>query len=103
MRIRWTEPAAHDLTLICDYIEEHDGPEAARKVALRIYEGIGRLNPFPYRGRPGRKKNIARWSFPGFLFSPSTACAGMLLKSAASYTARRSGPTLLFPAAPARV
>jgi len=26
MRIRWTEPAARDLTNICDYIEEHDGP-----------------------------------------------------------------------------
>jgi plasmid stabilization system protein ParE len=60
MRIRWTEPAAHDLTRICDYIEEHDGPEAARKVALRIYEGIGRLIPFPYRGRPGRKKKYSR-------------------------------------------
>ena len=26
MRIRWTEPAAHDLTAICDFIEKHDGP-----------------------------------------------------------------------------
>lgn len=34
MRIRWTEPAASDLTSICDYINEHDGPEAARRVAL---------------------------------------------------------------------
>jgi plasmid stabilization system protein ParE len=24
MRIRWTEPAARDLTHICDYIEERD-------------------------------------------------------------------------------
>ena len=37
----WTEPA-HDLTHICDYInyiEEHDGPLAARRVALTIYQG----------------------------------------------------------------
>jgi plasmid stabilization system protein ParE len=27
--------AARDLTNICDYTEEHDGPEAARRVALR--------------------------------------------------------------------
>ena len=36
MRIRWTEPAAADLTGICDYIDEHDGPERARRVAITI-------------------------------------------------------------------
>ncbi len=45
MVIRWTEPAAHDLTGICDYIQEHDGPEVARKVALAIYESVGTLCP----------------------------------------------------------
>src|SRR5271169_3041305 len=35
MRIRWTEPAARDLTAICDFIEEHDGPEAARPGGFR--------------------------------------------------------------------
>ena len=55
MRIRWTEPALSDLTAICDYISEHDGPEAARRVALRIYEGVGSLTQFPRRGRLGRK------------------------------------------------
>jgi len=30
MRVRWTEPAARDLTGICDYTQEHHGPEAAR-------------------------------------------------------------------------
>jgi len=38
MRVRWTEPAAADLTAICDYIDEHDGPERARRVAITIYE-----------------------------------------------------------------
>ena len=33
MRIRWTEPAARDLTAICDFTDEHDGPEAARRIA----------------------------------------------------------------------
>ena len=53
MRIRWTEPAARDLTNICDYTEDRDGPEAARRVALRIYEGLSTLTQFPRRGRPG--------------------------------------------------
>jgi plasmid stabilization system protein ParE len=33
MRIRWTEPAAGDLTGIRDYINKHDEQEAARRVA----------------------------------------------------------------------
>jgi plasmid stabilization system protein ParE len=33
MRIRWTQPAASDLTSICDYIEEQDGARAARRIA----------------------------------------------------------------------
>ncbi len=68
MRVRWTEPAAHDLSAICDYIKEHDGPEAARKVALRIYEGTDGLVPFPYRGRPGRKSGTRELIFPGLPF-----------------------------------
>ena len=39
MRVRWTESAARDLTSICDYTEEHSGPEAARKVAIRVFNG----------------------------------------------------------------
>ena len=30
MSIRWTEPAARDLTRICDYIQEHDNPPHSR-------------------------------------------------------------------------
>jgi plasmid stabilization system protein ParE len=36
MRIRWTDPAARDLTHICDYIHDRDAPAAARRVALTI-------------------------------------------------------------------
>jgi len=43
MRIRWTEPAARDLTHICDYIEERDGPGTARRVALTIYKSVSSL------------------------------------------------------------
>src|SRR5438132_248424 len=64
MRIRWTEPAANDLTGICDYTEEHDGPQAARPLALRIYEGVNSLAEFPLRGRPGRKEGTRELVFP---------------------------------------
>jgi toxin ParE1/3/4 len=57
MRIRWTQPAVRDLTHICDYLEEHATPAAARRVALAIYRSISSLNKFPQRGRPGRKSN----------------------------------------------
>lgn len=68
MRIRWTEPSARDLTAICDYIREHSGAEAARKVALRIYQDIGMLSRFPYLGRPGRKTDTHELVFPGLPF-----------------------------------
>ena len=55
MSLRWTEPAAHDLTRICDYLETKAGPAIARRVALDIYQAIGSLAEFPHRGRPGRK------------------------------------------------
>lgn len=55
MRVRWTQPAALDLTGICDYTQEHHGPEAGRKLALRIFEAIGALPQFPHLGRLGRK------------------------------------------------
>lgn len=63
MRIRWTDPAARDLTHICDYIEGHDGPATARRVALIIYESVGCLTQFPRRGRPGRKLNTRELVF----------------------------------------
>jgi plasmid stabilization system protein ParE len=68
MRIRWTEPAARDLTNICDYTEDHDGPEAARRAALRIYEGLSSLTQFPRRGRPGRSPGTRELVFTGLPF-----------------------------------
>jgi toxin ParE1/3/4 len=53
--MRWTEPAAADLTGICDHIEEHSGAERARRVALAVYESADSLGRFPQRGRRGRK------------------------------------------------
>ena len=68
MRIRWTEPATHDLTRICDYTEEHEGPGQARRLALRLYEGIDSLAQFPLRGRPGRLAGTRELIFSGIPF-----------------------------------
>lgn len=54
MRIRWTEPAARDLTQVCDYLQERDSPAVARRVALAIHKSVRSLLKFPRRGRPGR-------------------------------------------------
>lgn len=54
-RIRGTLPAIQDLTKICDYIEGHGTPGAARRVGLIIYQSIQTLRKLPNRGRPGRK------------------------------------------------
>ena len=60
MEIRWSLPAAEDLERICAWIER-DSPEAARRVAVTIYEGCQRLKDFPNSGRvsnrmPGRRE-----------------------------------------------
>src|SRR4051812_24891733 len=68
MQIRWTEPAVSDLTGICDYTQEQDGPQAARRVALRIYTGVESLTQFPLRGRPGRKAHTRELVFPEIPF-----------------------------------
>ena len=65
MRIRWTQPAARDLTKICDYITEHDSAANARRVALSIYQRVSSLRQFPERGRPGRKKGTREFVLGG--------------------------------------
>jgi toxin ParE1/3/4 len=65
MRVRWTEPAASDLTHICDYIEQHDGANTARRVAISIYERVSGLVEFPEQGRPGRRSGTRELIFTG--------------------------------------
>ena len=55
MHIRWTDPAVHDFTHICDYIEKHSTEATARRVALSIHHQLGVLAQFPECGRTGRK------------------------------------------------
>jgi toxin ParE1/3/4 len=66
VKIRWTEPAVQDLKSICDYIDERDGAEAARRIALKIYGSLNSLLEFPRRGRPGRKADTRELVISGF-------------------------------------
>jgi len=50
MRVRWTTKAADDLARIVNYIRKDD-PEAARRVATAIFDGVADLRTFPKRGR----------------------------------------------------
>jgi toxin ParE1/3/4 len=63
--VRWTEPAVTDLTGICDYVQQHDGSEAALRIALRIYHALDALSAFPRRGRSGRRVGTRELLFPG--------------------------------------
>jgi toxin ParE1/3/4 len=55
MLVRWTTPAANDLTNMCDYTEERFGAAQARHAAVAIYEAADLLKDMPHRGRSGRK------------------------------------------------
>lgn len=68
MRIRWTDAAARDLTSVCDYTQEHLGPEQARKLALEIYDAVGSLSQFPHLGRLGRKPGTRELVLSGIPF-----------------------------------
>ena len=50
MEIRWSIPAAEDLERICTWIER-DHPEAAKRAATTIYNGIAQLRIAPSLGR----------------------------------------------------
>jgi len=54
MEIRWSLPAAEDPERICTWIER-DNPEAARRVAATIYNGIAQLKTLPGIGRPSSR------------------------------------------------
>jgi toxin ParE1/3/4 len=63
MLIRWTEPAASDLTQICDFLKEHASSGIARRVALSIFQNIDTLTNFPEKGRVGRKSGTRELIF----------------------------------------
>lgn len=92
MRVRWTDPAARDLTQICDYIQEHDSGTIARRVALSIYERVSTLMEFPDRGRPGRIKGTRELVLTGLPYIlPSIASESTMWRYCVFFTVRRPG------------
>jgi len=65
MQLRWTDSAVHDFTHLCDYIQEHGGPDRARRVALSIHRQLDQLAHFPGTGRTGRKLDTRELVFNG--------------------------------------
>ncbi len=64
MNIRWSVPAADDLERICAWVER-DHPEAARRIAATIYNGVSQLEDFPELGRASsRVKGWRELVFP---------------------------------------
>ncbi|MBI4906806.1 MAG: type II toxin-antitoxin system RelE/ParE family toxin [Acidobacteria bacterium] len=68
MLVRWTSPAADDLTRICDYTEERFGAAQARRAAMAIYDAADSLTDMPHRGRTGRKPGTRELTVFGLPF-----------------------------------
>ena len=54
MRVRWTVPAAGDLTDITNCLQQHY-PQFAESTIRAIYERVRSLKTMPDRGRPGHR------------------------------------------------
>ena len=68
MPVRWTKPAADDLTQICDFTEERFGKAQARRAALALHDAADSLGRFPFRGRVGRKATTRELVVVGYPF-----------------------------------
>lgn len=67
MLVRWSPEAADDLERIALHIKQ-DSPETARRVALKLFEGVGRLRDFPESARAGRVEGTRELVYPGLPF-----------------------------------
>jgi addiction module RelE/StbE family toxin len=63
MELRWSSRAADDLERIANRIRK-DSSEAAQRVALALYEGVGHLREYPHSGRPGREEGSRELVYP---------------------------------------
>ena len=68
MLVRWTNPAADDLSHICDYTEDRFGSLQAHRAAVAIYNAADSLQQMPRRGRVGRKRDTLEIVMPGLPF-----------------------------------
>ncbi len=68
MIVRWTKPAADDISHICDYTENRFGSAQARRTALAIHDAADGLKSMPNRGRPGGKPGTREVTVVGLPF-----------------------------------
>jgi toxin ParE1/3/4 len=67
MQVRWSTAASQDLFHIIEYIRRENAP-AAQRVANIIYESVGSLSSFPFRGRLGRVEGTRELPVPSLPF-----------------------------------
>jgi toxin ParE1/3/4 len=67
MLVRWSPAAADDLQQISEYIRADD-PDAAPRVAKRIYDRAAALGIHPYQGRHGRVAGTRELPLPPLPF-----------------------------------
>ncbi len=67
MRLRWTEPAYLDLQIICDFVADRDGEEAARRIALKICDGLARSPIFRAKDARVGQRALGSWFSKIFL------------------------------------
>ena len=63
MQIRWSPAAAEDFVRIIEYVRQ-ENPSAAQRIAKTIYESVGSLKSFPYKGRTGRVEGTRELPLP---------------------------------------
>ena len=94
MKILWSSTAISDLKSIRTYIAK-DNPTAARKVAMRIKEGISHLRDFPLSGRVGRIPQTRELVLPGTPYIAAYTIDGDEILIAALLHGNRNWPESL--------
>ncbi len=64
VKVRWTRRALRDMERAVDFIEE-ESPDAAARLAQKIWDATCRLGNFPKMGRLGRLSNTREWVVSG--------------------------------------
>jgi toxin ParE1/3/4 len=67
MQIRWSPTASEDFFRIIEYVRQ-ENPPAAQRIAKTIYESVGSLKSFPYKGRAGRVEGTRELPLPPLPF-----------------------------------
>jgi toxin ParE1/3/4 len=67
MLVRWPPAAADDLQQISEYIRADD-PDAAQRVAAKIYDRAATLGTHPHHGRRGRVAGTRELPLPPLPF-----------------------------------